>query len=125
MTYSPASFLYEFSTIFLDIQSTLRSLQMEGTTLQVVNGVAFFVSFFLSRIVYGNYLQSWFYVDLWRAYVVPEAEIPAGHERIPTWLLAGHALSAIALQVLNHMWFYKIGRMVYRKLFVQKVAKKA
>ncbi|KAJ9609455.1 hypothetical protein H2200_005782 [Cladophialophora chaetospira] len=123
MTYSPSSFLYEFSTIFLDIQSTLRALQMEGTTIQIVNGVAFFFSFFLSRILYGNYLQGWFYADLWRAYVVKDSEIPVGHHRIPTWLLAGHLLSAIALQVLNHMWFYKIGRTVYRKLFVTKRAK--
>ncbi|OCT51426.1 transmembrane protein 56 [Cladophialophora carrionii] len=123
MTYSPASFLYEFSTIFLDIQSVLRALQMEGTTLQIVNGVAFFVSFFLSRILFGNYLQAWFYLDIWRAYVVDEADIPVGHDRVPTWLLAGHALSSIVLQVLNHMWFYKIGRTVYRKLFAEKVAK--
>ena len=170
MTYSPASFLYEFSTIFLDIQFVLRALQMEGTTIQIANGVAFFFSFFLSRILYGNYLQTWFYIDIWRAYVVKDADIPRGHGRvsaphpqdlyhddqispllgyfsnlpflcldcplasgftetglaclqIPTWLLAAHALSAIALQVLNHMWFYKIGRTVYRKLFVKKAAK--
>lgn len=122
MTYSPASFLFEFSTIFLDIQSTLRSLGMEGTTVQIINGVAFFVSFFLSRILYGNYLQARFYADLWRAYVVEDSNIPLGHERIPTWLLAGHALSAIVLQILNHMWFYKIGRTVYHKLFAAKIA---
>lgn len=121
MTYSPASFLYEFSTIFLDIQSTLRSLRMEGTTIQIVNGLAFFVSFFLSRILYGNYLQSWFYIDLWRTYAGKDSDIPLGHDRLPTWLLACHALSAIVLQVLNHMWFYKIGRTVYRKLFANKV----
>jgi len=122
MTYSTPSFLYEFSTIFLDIQSTLRSLQMEGTTIQIINGVALFLSFFLSRVLYGTYLQTWFYIDIWRAFVAKEADIPLGHDRIPTWLLAGHALAAIALQVLNYMWFYKIGRAVYRKLFVKKVA---
>ncbi|EXJ58445.1 hypothetical protein A1O7_05870 [Cladophialophora yegresii CBS 114405] len=123
MTYAPASFLFEFSTIFLDIQAVLRLLQMEGTPIQIANGLAFFVSFFLSRILYGNYLQSWFYLDIWRAYVVDEADIPVGHDRIPTWLLAGHALSAIVLGALNHMWFYKIGRTVYRKLFAENVAK--
>jgi hypothetical protein len=41
-------------------------------------------------------------------FVVKEADIPVGHGRIPTWLLAAQALSTIILQVLNHVWFYKV-----------------
>ena len=123
MAYSPSSSLFEFSTIFLDVQMALRALQMEGTTIQIVNGLALFLSFFLARILYGTRLQFAFYSDIWSALTAKEAEIPAGHERIPIWLLAGHLLSGIILQGLNYWWFYKIGRTVFRKLFVKKIAK--
>jgi hypothetical protein len=96
---------------------------MEGTPIQIINGVGLFLSFFLSRILFGTYLQTWFYIDIWRASVANDADIPLGHDRIPSWLLAAHALSGITLQVLNYFWFYKIGRTVYRKLFVKKVAR--
>ncbi|KIY00701.1 uncharacterized protein Z520_03366 [Fonsecaea multimorphosa CBS 102226] len=124
MTYAPASFLYEFSTIFLDIQSTLRSLKMEGTTIQIVNGMALFVSFFLLRVVYATHLQAWFYMDLWSAFGASEQDIPVGKARIPTWLLASHAVAAVTLQLLNYWWFYKISRTVYRKFFAGGVVKR-
>ncbi|EXJ68915.1 uncharacterized protein A1O5_07847 [Cladophialophora psammophila CBS 110553] len=123
MSYAPASFLYEISTVFLDVQSTLRSLKMEGTMIQIVNGMALFVSFFLLRIVYATYLQTWFYMDLWAALTASDDNIPVGSARIPIWLLVSYALAAMTLQGLNYLWFYKISRAVYRKVFVGKMAK--
>ena len=96
---------------------------MEGTTIQVLNGVAFAISFFLSRVAFGTYLQTWFYIDVWHAFVAKDAEIPLGHDRMPTWLLAAQVFAVITLQALNYWWFYKIARTVRRKLFAKKIAR--
>ena len=89
---------------------------------QIINGLGLFLSFFLARVVFGTYLQACFYVDIWRTFVATKADIPFGRDRIPTWLLATHALSGITLQALNYMWFYKICKVVQKKFFAKKEA---
>jgi hypothetical protein len=112
MTHAPAAFLYEFSNIFLDIHRFLLKLRMEGTRIQIVNGIALFVAFFLCRILWGTYLTAWFYRD-----IVSAAGGQEGVQKVPPWLLGMHAVSATVLQTLNYVWFGKIGRLVYRKLY--------
>lgn len=124
MTYAPASFLYEFSSIFLNINRYLVKLRMEGTKIQVINGVLLFLAFFISRIIWGTYLTAWFYRDIWATFVATEEQIPVGKDRMPIWLMAMHALSATILQTLNYVWFYKIARLVYKKVVGEKSRKK-
>ncbi|KAH8816679.1 TLC domain-containing protein [Xylogone sp. PMI_703] len=122
MTYAPASYLYEFSNIFLNIHRCMLKLRMEGTRMQVMNGVALFISFFLSRIIWGTYLTGWFCRDIWTAFTATNDQIPVGEERMPLWLLAMYAFSGTLLQALNFMWFYMIARSVYRKLLRGKTS---
>ncbi|KAF2112434.1 TLC domain-containing protein [Lophiotrema nucula] len=116
LTYGVASYLYEWSNITLNIHRALSKLKMEQTKLYVANGIVLFIVFFFSRIIWGTYLTWWFYKDIWNAYV---SAPPKGVEKLPTWLLVGHAASATMLQALNFIWFFLIAR-----IFISRVCYK-
>ncbi|PSN65642.1 hypothetical protein BS50DRAFT_496235 [Corynespora cassiicola Philippines] len=120
LTYGVASFLYEWSNIPLNIHRALGKLNMQSSRLYVVNGISLFVVFFCCRIIWGTYLTWAFWQDLWFTY---SHEPPPGAEKLPTWLLVGHAISAGTLQTLNFVWFFMISRIMLSR-FVSKNEKK-
>ncbi|KAF2266356.1 hypothetical protein CC78DRAFT_513843 [Lojkania enalia] len=117
LTYGVASYLYEWSNIPLNIHRALGKLKMEKSKLYVFNGVTLFIVFFFCRIWWGTYLTWWFYKDIWNAYISPP---PKGVEKLPTWLLFGHAIATTTLQSLNFVWFFLIARILLSRVVYKK-----
>lgn len=98
---------------------------MTGSRAQLYNGVALIFTFFSYRIVYGNYMSTWVYSDMWHAmsdgpgsFALPgAAAAAASHEPIPVWLFVVYVGSNLTLNSLNIIWFFKMISAV-RKRFV-------
>jgi hypothetical protein len=120
LTYGVASYLYEWSNIPLNIHRALGKLEMQKSKFYVFNGIVLFITFFFSRIIWGTYLTSWFYRDIWNAYV---SAPPLRAEKLPNWLLAGHAASATVLQALNFMWFFMISKVLLSRVWYKQEKK--
>ncbi|KAF2185077.1 hypothetical protein K469DRAFT_632855 [Zopfia rhizophila CBS 207.26] len=120
LTYGVASYLYEWSNIPLNIHRALGKLKMEKSRFYVFNGVVLFIIFFFSRIIWGTYLTWWFYKDIWSAWTT---DPPKGIEKLPTWLLVGHAASATVLQTLNYVWFWLIAKILVSRVVFKKEKK--
>jgi hypothetical protein len=97
---------------------------LDGSILQLVNGAFVLLSFFLSRIIWGTWLQMWWYFDIWHVYQVQQVGVLPDREHLPTWLLLAHFLSGVVLQILNYMWFCKIVQTMYRRIATQRPGKK-
>jgi hypothetical protein len=97
---------------------------LDGSMLQLVNGAFVLLSFFFSRIVWGTWLQMWWYFDIWHVYQVQQVDVPTGCEHLPTSLLFAHFLSGVTLQMLNYLWFYKIAQTMYRRIATPRAGKR-
>lgn len=97
---------------------------MTGSRLQLYNGIALLAMFFSCRLIYGNYMSTWVYRDMWNAvWEGPSAEwihnpaaandpsvraFATGSGPIPLWLFILYTTSNIILNSLNVHWFFKM-----------------
>ncbi len=114
-------------------------LNMTGSKAQLYNGIALIATFFSCRLVYGIYMSTWVYRDMWNAvWEGPSLEwinnaaalnapsvraFAVGDGPIPLWLFLIYVASNIVLNSLNVYWFFKMISAV-RKRFVPVDEKK-
>jgi hypothetical protein len=132
--------LFELSTPFLNIHWFCDKLGMTGSTLQLVNGVVFIISFFLSRLVWGTWQTYRMYSDVWNAWnntghlskvckpffnatnkIVGGSawvNIPWRCRILPTWLGATYVGGLGLLTILNYWWFTQIISAVTKRFRV-------
>ncbi|KAF2463180.1 DUF887-domain-containing protein [Lindgomyces ingoldianus] len=67
--------LYELSTPFLNIHWFCDKLGATGSRLQLYNGIALLVSFFMCRLVWGTYQSVLIYSDIWTALTVGDNQL--------------------------------------------------
>ncbi|KAF2706878.1 DUF887-domain-containing protein [Pleomassaria siparia CBS 279.74] len=132
--------LYELSTPFLNIHWFCDKLNLTGSKIQLYNGVALLVSFFLCRIVWGTYQSILIYSDIYTALTTSSAN-PMGSldegrctanasiansgvsaescelGELPMWLVTVYLVGNTALSLLNIFWFTQMVKAV-RKRFV-------
>jgi hypothetical protein len=131
--YSPSFILYELSSPFLNIHWFCDKLDMTGSTIQFINGIALLGSFFGARIVYGSYASVSLFYDIYQALQFYKANpttppldksvfrVTAGVAAqevvkyapatayIPQLLWIGYLASNGTLHLLNFYWF---GQMI-------------
>jgi len=95
--YSPRFLLWELSTPFLNVHWILDKLNMTGSTLQFVNGIALLATFFGARIAYGWYLSFYF----WGTLLESMGKV---HPSVLIFLGVGN----IILNTLNLVWLLKM-----------------
>ncbi|EFX01433.1 duf887 domain containing protein [Grosmannia clavigera kw1407] len=125
--YAPNFILYELSTPFLNAHWFFDKLDMTGSRAQLYNGVALIVTFFGCRLVYGNYMSTWVYSDMWHAMWDGPGEFAiagSSPDPIPAWLIVVYVASNLTLNSLNIVWFFKMIAAV-RKRFVPSAHKDA
>ncbi|KAK0272023.1 hypothetical protein LTR35_013193 [Friedmanniomyces endolithicus] len=66
--YCPVFLLYELSSPFLNIHWFCDKLDLTGSTIQAVNGGVLTISFFLARILWGQYSSYNTFSDMYAAY---------------------------------------------------------
>ncbi|KAF2176739.1 DUF887-domain-containing protein [Zopfia rhizophila CBS 207.26] len=134
--------LYELSTPFLNIHWFCDKLNLTGSNLQLYNGIALLVSFFLCRLVWGTYQSILIYTDIYTALTTSSSLLmnsvmsegkcegntsglgggPAGRcevGELPTWLVSVYLVGNTALSLLNFYWFGQMLKAV-RKRFVSR-----
>ncbi|KAF8508387.1 DUF887-domain-containing protein [Gautieria morchelliformis] len=87
----------EISTPLLNIHWFLDKTGRTGTTLQLVNGIALVIVFFLTRICYGSVTSYRFLITLHDARV-----------QLSPFLSLIYAVGTASLQLLNCLWMYKM-----------------
>ena len=130
--------LYELSTPLLNIHWFLDKIGMTGTSLQLYNGVALIITFFVVRLVYGGIMSLRIYSDVWVALkkdcksIVPERDFytsdafvyahPLPNCPLPWWLLCFYLGGHVTLNSLNLYWFGAMIRAVRRRANVSRKA---
>lgn len=93
--------LFEISTIFLNAAWYARYVFKVPASSLVANAINIFFafSFFVVRIVFGNYQSYRFYQDMWV---------------LPSWMWLHYLFMFVnvSLQSLNHYWLYRIILMI-------------
>ncbi|KAG0152361.1 hypothetical protein CROQUDRAFT_649752 [Cronartium quercuum f. sp. fusiforme G11] len=91
--------LWEASTIFLNPHWFFDKIGMTGSKAQMYNGVALLITFFLSRLVLGN----------WASYqIFLHGTNPAIRERVGPKTMNTILCLDVLLSVLNIYWFYQM-----------------
>ncbi|KAF2849922.1 DUF887-domain-containing protein [Plenodomus tracheiphilus IPT5] len=131
--YACTFILYELSSPFLNIHWFCDKLNMTGTTVQLVNGIALLFTFFSCRIVWGSYQSVRVFGDVYRAYNAGAVALSdpqfgklnnstlvgnagfkndvllfADGQTVPLWLAGAYLASNIILNGLNWFWFGKM-----------------
>lgn len=119
--YGPNFMLYELSTPFLNNHWFFDKLNMTGSKMQLVNGIALLTTFALSRLVWGTWQCSRMFRDIYQAWQWSPAsgekcqmmnisgiEFPVGCRVLPTWLALAYVGGNVFLTILNFWWFKKM-----------------
>ncbi|KAH8730749.1 TLC domain-containing protein [Phaeosphaeriaceae sp. PMI808] len=131
--YATNFILYELSSPFLNIHWFCDKLNMTGSTLQFVNGIALLFTFFSCRLCWGTYQSIRVFSDIFRAYTAGTVTLTdssfgrlnnstivgnaafkydilhfADGQSVPLWLAAAYLASNITLNGLNWFWFGKM-----------------
>ncbi|KAF2120540.1 TLC domain-containing protein [Lophiotrema nucula] len=138
--------LYELSTPFLNIHWFCDKLGRTGSSLQLYNGVALLVTFFLCRIVWGTYQSFLIYSDIYKAFTafrandVMMSDLDDGKcignasgvgvggtdscdmGELPTWLVTIYLVGNTALWLLNAFWFTQMIKAVRKRFVPQEKA---
>lgn len=138
--YSCNFILYELSTPFLNFHWFFDKLNMTGSRAQLYNGLALIATFFSCRLVYGMYMSTWVYRDMWNAvWEGPTTEwinnpdaangvavraYAAGANTIPMWLFVLYVSSNVCLNSLNVHWFFKMISAVRKRFEPPKTEEK-
>ncbi|KAI8459970.1 TLC domain-containing protein [Phakopsora pachyrhizi] len=99
--------LWEVSTIFLNPHWIFDKVGLTGSRAQLYNGVALIISFFLSRLVLGNYTSYQLFVESFK----PGVRQKAGSSLLNTILFLDIVLSG-----LNVYWFYQMIASVRKRM---------
>ncbi|KAH7336347.1 TLC domain-containing protein [Rhexocercosporidium sp. MPI-PUGE-AT-0058] len=137
--------LYEISTPFLNMHWFFDKLSMTGSRIQLYNGIALMVTFFGSRVLWGNYQSICIYADVWTALHTPTIDlkyaddasifayrkftglegISNSHDmKLPLWLVFAYLGSNTLLNFLNIYWFMKMVQAMRKRFQTSKVTKK-
>lgn len=139
--YSCAFALFELSTPFLNVHHFLNQLDLNGSTIQLVNGIILIITFFLVRIVYGFYMSVRWIGDVqhaWKTIHHNTATIPAlaqsnalhGNvfmtlsDGLPDWVVAVFVVSNLLLNSLNVIWFAMMVKRIMKVSHKQKIQEK-
>jgi len=107
MHYYGAFFLmYEFSTVFLNIQLFIEHFGLRDSSLAIANGFCFAGSFGIFRILLGSYYTVAVSLDLY--FNVKSST--------PMYMSCYYIVSCLALTSLNYYWFFKIVNRIIRTL---------
>jgi hypothetical protein len=131
--YACTFILYELSSPFLNIHWFCDKLNMTGSTIQFVNGIALLFTFFSCRIVWGTYQSILVFTDIYHAYTagaitlsdpeygqlnnnttLPNAGFKhnvlqfAEGQTVPLWVVTAYLASNVILNGLNWFWFSKM-----------------
>lgn len=132
--YGLSFILYELSNPFMNMHWFFDKAGMTASRAQWINGVLLMSSFFMVRLVWGNYQSVLMYTDIWRALGEPSlAQILSGrvntsvkgmpvHDSVPLWLSYTYVIGNTVLSFLNVFWF-RIMVVTIRKRFEQKLPK--
>jgi hypothetical protein len=100
--------LFELSTIFMNaIHVEDRILKIRKSSLLFkATGLCFALSFFGARIVFGNYMNFYFWQDIF--------SVLSSNPSLEKIILMGlYGVSNVALSALNLFWMYKIFEKVF------------
>jgi len=110
---------------------------MTGSRFQLYNGIALMMTFFGSRVVWGNYQSIRIYTDMWAAMTTPTinlepAKVPSVFEyrnslnlntvsslqdaKLPMWLVFLYLGSNTLLNILNVYWFSTMVQTTRKRL---------
>eukprot|EP01025_Chloroclados_australasicus_P050018 TRINITY_DN5713_c0_g3_i1.p5 TRINITY_DN5713_c0_g3~~TRINITY_DN5713_c0_g3_i1.p5 ORF type:complete len:124 (+),score=10.16 TRINITY_DN5713_c0_g3_i1:487-858(+) len=103
----PLFLMWELSTPFVHLRWLLYKFGKEETIAYVVTFVFMFFAFFVSRNVWGTYVQFYWLYDVYQGIVHPRGEIAPGYILI-TMLVGGTTLA-----LLNWYWLIKMIDAVY------------
>ncbi|KAL5118563.1 hypothetical protein ACEQ8H_003578 [Pleosporales sp. CAS-2024a] len=134
--YAPTFILYELSSPFLNIHWFCDKLNMTGSRVQFINGIALLCTFFSCRLLWGTYNSFLVFGDVWRAYTAGACTLSdpafakpnksnsttlgtdaafkhdvlqfAEGQTVPLWLTAAYLASNLTLNGLNWFWFAKM-----------------
>lgn len=107
--------MWELSTPFVYLRWGLYKSGRDGGALYYYNGLAMIASFFLARIVFGNYMSYRFISD-----ALAEVSHPRPGGDLSPGVLLAYGLGNITLDCLNLLWMYK---MVHAALSFSKTGK--
>ncbi|KAH9816297.1 TLC domain-containing protein [Melampsora americana] len=99
--------LWESSTIFLNPHWFFDKIGMTGSKAQMYNGIALLISFFLSRLVLGNYVSYEIFVT---------TSQPGVSERVGRKTLNTILSLDILLSILNVYWFYQMISSIKKRM---------
>lgn len=98
--------LWELSTPFMHLRWVLYKIGKANTALYKYNALAGILIFFLCRVVWGNGLSLWFWVDSFRALKTPQG---ADLSMPSIWF---YRLCTVVLNGLNAWWFSKMVKLL-------------
>lgn len=120
------------STPFLNIHWALDKINMTGSTLQLYNGITLITTFFLCRVVWGNYQTYYVITDLLSAIhhqrakdlstktIITGVDVEGTNDALlPVWLAYTYLVLNTVLSWLNLYWFWLMVKAV-RKRFAPK-----
>lgn len=87
--------LFEISTPFLNIMQLLRQLRYKGTFYFIIQ-CAFFLTFVLTRIIYGSYISYYFWLE--------SLDLLYSGEQHSTFVVLYYCFANIALNSINVFW---------------------
>ncbi|EGG05256.1 uncharacterized protein MELLADRAFT_88188 [Melampsora larici-populina 98AG31] len=99
--------LWESSTIFLNPHWFFDKIGMTGSKAQMYNGIALLITFFLSRLVLGNYVSYEIFVS---------TSQPGVSERVGRKTLNTILSLDVLLSVLNVYWFYQMISSIKKRM---------
>jgi hypothetical protein len=131
--YACTFILYELSSPFLNIHWFCDKLNMTGSTIQFVNGIALLFTFFSCRIVWGTYQSIRVFTDVYHVYTAGPVTLSdpdfgklnsdtivgnagfkndvlqfAEGQTVPLWVVTAYLVSNLILNGLNWFWFGKM-----------------
>mmetsp|Transcript_11453 Transcript_11453/g.41923 ORF Transcript_11453/g.41923 Transcript_11453/m.41923 type:complete len:298 (+) Transcript_11453:206-1099(+) len=101
---------WESSTLFLHVKWALEQYKLKNTTVYIINGSAFMITFFLARVVMGFVVS----FDLW-ASIIPlfkRTDVSTFLKVLSVFAMAGN----LGLSCLNLFWLRKMGKFVIKAL---------
>eukprot|EP01026_Neomeris_dumetosa_P037523 TRINITY_DN3040_c0_g1_i7.p3 TRINITY_DN3040_c0_g1~~TRINITY_DN3040_c0_g1_i7.p3 ORF type:complete len:219 (-),score=7.76 TRINITY_DN3040_c0_g1_i7:858-1514(-) len=105
--YGAAFLMWELSTPFVHLRWLLYKFGMEESKIYLGTFAGMFIVFFLSRNVWGTFVQFYWLYDVYREIMQPKGQMVSAY--VLTFLFVG----GTSIGLLNWYWFYKMVNAIY------------